>query len=159
VTEYYVIHPYILVHNLQNGLLGKKKKFLVSTSWRRIAEADVQLHPFLTSALNGGEWLISWPRRCTLGLKKWYPQNRGLGGARGRSKRFGENKNVLPPTGSSSLYPRRYTDWAINPKLLTHQPKFWLVPYTLLKLYLSSWNSKLTILNFLYMPPRLKSTC
>jgi hypothetical protein len=30
-------------------------------------EVDVQIHIFLTSALAGGEWSASWPRRFTPG--------------------------------------------------------------------------------------------
>jgi hypothetical protein len=46
-----------------------KSKSLLSTPWWHIGGLEVQLHTFLTSALNGSEWLISRPRQL-------YPRER-----------------------------------------------------------------------------------
>jgi hypothetical protein len=35
--------------------------------------AELQLHPFLTSALDGGEWLDSHPGRLTMGEEPRVP--------------------------------------------------------------------------------------
>jgi hypothetical protein len=43
-------------------------------------EVDVLIHIFLTSALLGGEWLVSLPGRFTPGEKTPYPLDKGLGG-------------------------------------------------------------------------------
>jgi len=36
---------------------------------RRIGRVDIQLHAFLTSALDGGEWSASHTRHYTFGVK------------------------------------------------------------------------------------------
>jgi hypothetical protein len=56
---------------------------------------EVQLHAFLTSALDGGEWSVSRPQ----GKSPWYPLDRRLGGPQGRSGRGGEEKNSQLPPG------------------------------------------------------------
>jgi hypothetical protein len=70
---------------------------------------EVQLHSFLTSALDGGEWSTSRLGRFTPGKECQYPSSRRLGGSQGRSGQFTEEKNQLPfprfetvdcPTGS-----------------------------------------------------------
>jgi len=68
-------------------------KFYLSTAWRHIGEAEVQLHSFLTSAL-GVEWLISCPDHFTPEKEPKYPSNRRLGGPRSQSKYFEEQKNL-----------------------------------------------------------------
>jgi hypothetical protein len=40
-----------------------------TTPWRRIAEMEVQLHSFLTSALDGGEWSASRTSRFISGVR------------------------------------------------------------------------------------------
>jgi hypothetical protein len=46
---------------------------------------EVQLHVFLTSALDGGEWLTSRPGRFTLGVRApQYPVDMRLGGLQRR---------------------------------------------------------------------------
>jgi hypothetical protein len=71
--------------------------------------------PFLTSALDGGEWLASRPCPFT----PQYILDRRLGGPESRSGRYGEEKNLLFVPGieiqflghqacSSSLYRHSY---------------------------------------------------
>ena len=43
--------------------------------------ADIYLHPFLTSALDEGEWSMSHPECFTDGKKSWYPLNRRKAGS------------------------------------------------------------------------------
>jgi hypothetical protein len=43
---------------------------------------EIQLHAFLTSALDGGEWSASHPGRFTPREIPWYPLDRRLGGLR-----------------------------------------------------------------------------
>jgi hypothetical protein len=52
--------------------------------------------PFLTSALDGGEWSASWPGRFTQPgeTAPRYPLDRRLGGPHRRSWRNGEEKNI-----------------------------------------------------------------
>jgi hypothetical protein len=71
--------------------------------------------PFLTSALDGGEWSASLPGRFHPGKSPWYPLDRRLGGPHSRSGRYGEDKSLAsagnrPPAGLPVA--RRYTDWA-----------------------------------------------
>jgi hypothetical protein len=58
---------------------------------------EVQLHSFLTSALDGGEWPASRPGR----FKLRYPLDRKLRGHQSRSWRGGEEKNsITAPAGN-----------------------------------------------------------
>jgi len=61
-----------------------------------------------------------------------YPLARGLGGARNRSGRCGEEKNSLPPSGikpqSSSPWPSHYDDWA-NRAVCTSSPYWKFIHY------------------------------
>jgi len=64
-----------------------------------ITEVEVRLHPFLSSALDGGERLNSHTGRFNHGEEPRHPaNNRRLVGARRRSGRFGQDKNLCPPT-------------------------------------------------------------
>jgi hypothetical protein len=57
---------------------------------------EVQLHAFLTSALDGGEWLASRPGRyIPVVTDPVYPLGRRLGGPQRRSGRSGEEKHFL----------------------------------------------------------------
>jgi hypothetical protein len=61
---------------------------------------EVQLHAFLTSALDGGEWSASRPGRFTpQGMNPWYLLDRMLGGPQSRSGCGGEEKNSQTPPG------------------------------------------------------------
>jgi hypothetical protein len=61
---------------------------------------DVEINVSLTSALVGGEWLVSRPGHFTLrGKSPRYPLDRRLGWPRNRSRQRGEEK-MLDPTGS-----------------------------------------------------------
>jgi hypothetical protein len=59
---------------------------------------EVQLHPFLTSALGGGEWSL-YPH----GQSPWYPLDRRLCGPQDRSGRGDKDKNSPAPTGTRKL--------------------------------------------------------
>ena len=73
------------------------------TSWRIIKRytegVEVQLHPFLTLALDRDQWLNSSPGHFTRGNERRYLFNRRLSGPQRRSGRFGEDKNLLPLQG------------------------------------------------------------
>jgi hypothetical protein len=60
-----------------------------------VGGVEVQLHSFLTSALDGGEWSASRPYRFTPEKEYRYPLNRRLGGPQSRSGRFGEEKKTI----------------------------------------------------------------
>jgi hypothetical protein len=64
----------------------------------------VQLHAFLTSALDGGE-------RFTSTQSPWYPLDRRLGGPQSRSGCDGKETNPCL-FRKSNLQPSHYTDWA-----------------------------------------------
>jgi hypothetical protein len=75
---------------------------------------EVQLHAFLTSALDGVEWSASTPGRFT-----WYLLDRKLSGSQSRSERCSEEKNsqalpaletpALPPPSIMQPVAKRYT--------------------------------------------------
>jgi hypothetical protein len=60
---------------------------------------EVQLHPFLTSALGGGVWLTSCPGYITPSKEPSYSLHRTLGGPRGHFGPFCRRENVLPLPG------------------------------------------------------------
>jgi hypothetical protein len=66
-------------------------KLSLSKPWRHIGTAEVQLHSFVTSALEGGVCSTSRPGRCTSGREYCYPANRRVGGSQDRS---GEANNL-----------------------------------------------------------------
>jgi hypothetical protein len=57
--------------------------------------AEVQLHSFLTSALDGGQWSTARSGSFTLEKETRYPLNRTLGVPHSRSRRFGGKKRLL----------------------------------------------------------------
>ena len=59
----------------------------------------VQPHSFLSSALDGGEWLTSRPGRFNPGKQPRYLLNRKLGGTQSRSGDFAEENDLLPLPG------------------------------------------------------------
>jgi len=65
---------------------------------RTWGEGEVQLHSFLTLAMDGGEWLILRPGRFTP-AEHLYPLNWRPGGTQNRSGLLGEEKIFLVPTG------------------------------------------------------------
>jgi hypothetical protein len=56
---------------------------------------EVQLHSFLTLALEAGEWPDSRPGHFAPGKEPRYPFNRRLGGLQSRSGYFGCGKNIF----------------------------------------------------------------
>ena len=64
---------------------------------------DEKLYAFLTSALDGGEWLASCPGRFTTRENALlYPFNRWLGGPQSRPQCF-RHKNSLVPAGNQTV--------------------------------------------------------
>ena len=63
------------------------------------SEMEVQLHSFLTLALDGGQWSTSWQGRLNPSKETRYLSNRSLCGPQHQSGRFGEQKNLFPLTG------------------------------------------------------------
>jgi hypothetical protein len=61
--------------------------------------AEIQLHAFLTSALDEWEWSASSPGRFTPRESPLYQLDRRLGGLQSRSGRGGEEKYSQPPPG------------------------------------------------------------
>ena len=68
----------------------------LSTPWGYTKKAEVQLHSFLTSALDGGKWLTSRPGSLT---PRKDPLNSRLCRTQSRYGRLGENKYLLPLPG------------------------------------------------------------
>jgi hypothetical protein len=58
--------------------------------------------PFMTSALDGGEWSASRPDCCTPGESLWCPLDRRLNGPQSRSEHHKEEKNFAS-AGNRSL--------------------------------------------------------
>ena len=96
--------PYILGKNDRNfEESGKKGKLHpLHRHWgsvqavRPIRGVEVQLYPFMTTALEGGEWSASRPGRSLPPGKTRYPLYRGLVGPQGRS---GQVRKISPPPG------------------------------------------------------------
>jgi hypothetical protein len=65
-------------------------KLSLSTPWRHVEGVEVQLHSFLTRALNGGVWPAS-----RLKKEPAYPWDGGSSDLQSLSRRFGEGKNVF----------------------------------------------------------------
>jgi hypothetical protein len=73
--------------------------------------------PFLTSALDEGEWSASRPCRFTPLERLPVSLGRRLDGPQNWSGRYGEAKNLAPGgnrTPAVQLITRSYTDWAIS---------------------------------------------
>ena len=68
------------------------------TPWIHIMEAKIQLHSFITSALDGGKWSVSHFGRF-VPVKERHLLNKRLGGSQSRAGRFGEGKNLSPLSG------------------------------------------------------------
>ena len=66
----------------------------LTTPRRHIRGLEVQLHSFLTSVLDGGEW-STYTGRFILRKEPWYPLNRRMIGPHSRSGRFGEEENLF----------------------------------------------------------------
>jgi hypothetical protein len=83
---------------------------LSSTPWRSMRSGGTA-SPFLTSALDEGEWPASRPCRFTPGIhciRDWVDPRAGLDAM--------EYKKTTAPTGNRipvKTIARRYTDWAI----------------------------------------------
>jgi len=88
----------------------------LSIPWSRIGVVEAKLHPFLTSALDGGEWLTSQPGLFSPREIPYYQFSIGLGVHQSRSGRCGEEKNLLPLPAFElrTVQPvaNRYTDFA-----------------------------------------------
>jgi len=57
----------------------KKAELSLSTAWRHTGGVEVQLHSFLTSALDGGEWTTTRPDRCIPGGRNPVPTEQEAG--------------------------------------------------------------------------------
>jgi hypothetical protein len=76
--------------------------------------AEVYLHAFLSSALDGGEWSALRPGRFTpREMAPCFPLNRRVGGPQSRSGRGGVKKNSQPLPGLETpiiqIVAQRYT--------------------------------------------------
>lgn len=74
-------------------------KLFLSTAQKLIWGVEVQLHPFLTSRLGGGEWSTCRPGRCTRGKEPWHILSRRLAGLH-----FAEEKDLLTLSGFESRF-------------------------------------------------------
>jgi hypothetical protein len=70
-TARYALSPYIKQTRFVFKWL-KNVKLSLSTPWRHTGRAEVLLHLFLTSTLDGGEWSNSFPGRFTPGKALQY---------------------------------------------------------------------------------------
>jgi hypothetical protein len=77
-------------------LKNVKANFSLSTLLRHIRAVELQLHLFLTSSLDGGEWLTSQPGHFTPGEEPRYPQNRRFQGSHSQPGHSREEKILLP---------------------------------------------------------------
>jgi hypothetical protein len=59
-------------------------------------KVEVQLHMFLTLALDGGEWSASCPCFFIPGKESWYPTDRRLGGPQRWFGHDGKEEKSLP---------------------------------------------------------------
>jgi hypothetical protein len=66
----------------------------------------VQVHAYTTSALDGGEWLASFPSHFTLGERIPSLHYLSLGESHSQSECCGEEKNLLPLPGIKSQFPK-----------------------------------------------------
>jgi len=83
---------------------------------RPTGRVEVQLYPFMTTALEGGEGSASHPSCSSLPEKTWYPLYMRLGGSQGRS---GQVQKISPPLEfdpwTVHTVASRYTDYATRP--------------------------------------------
>jgi hypothetical protein len=77
-----------------NLICVQGKKLYLFTSRRRIGGVKVQIHSFLTSVMDRGEWLAERPVRFTPRKGPRYPFSR-MGGPRNCSGRFEKEKDLL----------------------------------------------------------------
>jgi len=70
------------------GLSEIKLNLSLSAPRRHTGGEEVQLHSFLTTTLDGGEWSVSQPDRFTAGKKSRYLLKKRLGEAHRRSGPF-----------------------------------------------------------------------
>ena len=89
-------------HNFIQNQMKVKNKVIPVHAMKHVGGAEVQLHSFVTSALDKGEWSNSRPDRFTPEKELRYPLNTRLGGPRSRSGRYGEHKNVCPYRDSNA---------------------------------------------------------
>ena len=77
-----------------------KIKLSLSTALRHVGGGvGVQLHLFLTSTLDGDEWLSSCSSHLTPGKEPRYPLNRRLDGLWSHFRRCEDEKNSLAHKG------------------------------------------------------------
>jgi len=77
----------------------KKVKFPLPTIWKRLGWVKLQLHWFLTSAVDGGECWTSPSRSFTSEKEIWYPFNRRQSTHHSRCGTSGEEKGFLTLLG------------------------------------------------------------
>jgi len=82
----------------------QKVKVSLPTPRNHVGE-EVLLHPFLSSSLDGHEWLTSRSGRCALWKERWYLLNRRLGGPLCRSGFLWGKEKSLAPTWIETPYP------------------------------------------------------
>jgi len=111
------------ISHLQGVVLKPSEHF---TPWRHTGGIKVQPHSFLSSALDGGEWLTSRPGRFNSGKQPRYLLNRKLGRAQSRSGGFAEENYLLHLSG----FPDRPARILVA------------IPNTLTRLLSGDWNSQ-----------------
>jgi hypothetical protein len=99
--------------------------------WSYELGAEVQLHSFLTSALDGDKRSTSCPSHFTSGKERWYPLNRRLGGTQSQSGLLEKRKISCPYWDSNQ--------WSSSPQLVaTPTVLLWLLQVTLNYKYISN---------------------
>jgi len=76
-----------------------KDKVYLFTPGRHTGTVDLQLHSFVTSTLDAGEWSTSCPNRFISRTEPRYALNRGLGGPQSRFGRLWRRENLWPLPG------------------------------------------------------------
>jgi len=91
-----LIQIYIKITNKRSKLTNVKVN--LSNTWQHLRGTEVQLHSFLTSALDGCEWSASRPGRFTYTKEPQYPFNRRPRGPQSADLDFqNERKKNLSP--------------------------------------------------------------
>ena len=87
-------------HAWPSSFVRQEKKLSLSMPGRHITGADVQFYSFLTSVLDGGEWLASRPRPLYPGERiPVSTEYKGGGGDPVRVWTFWRREKYLVPTG------------------------------------------------------------
>ena len=111
--QVYVPSYFLSSNLLTSWWINAKGKIVPVNAMKKCRGAEVQLHPFLTSALDGGMWSTSCPGYITPSKEPPYSWHRTLGGPRSQFGPFWRREHVLPLPGfeprTTQSFASRYT--------------------------------------------------